>query len=151
MCGSCARPPSSDLAAVCFVLLPESLPESGLLVPHHEEMSCEKEEAGITQKRPRLVEERGAGEGESCTNVHGIPHETIRTLNHQPARRIEGRRSTSSGKCESENAPQSDRRTKRPDNHPNNLRHTNRRRADNARPGQDPGRQVDEQETDKEH
>src|SRR6266851_9227264 len=55
MRGSHPWPPSPDLAAVCFVLLPEGSPQSGLLVAHHENVRCEKEEASIAQKRQRLV------------------------------------------------------------------------------------------------
>src|SRR6266849_127699 len=68
MCRSCPRPPSPDLAAVYFVLLPEGSPQRGLLVPHHEGVRREKEEARIAQKRHRLVEERGAGQRESCAS-----------------------------------------------------------------------------------
>jgi len=46
-------------------------------------VSCDKEEASITQKRKRPVEECGTRKGESCTNVHWIPHEMVRTPNHE--------------------------------------------------------------------
>jgi hypothetical protein len=59
------------------------------------------------------------------------------------------RRASANG-CEREYAPQSDRRTNGPDNHPSNLRHFSRRRAHNARPRQDAARQIDKQEADKE-
>src|SRR5260370_22765163 len=148
--GSYPWPPSPDLAAVCLVLLSEGSPQSGLLVPQHEEVSCEKENTGITQKRPRLVEERGGGQGESGANVHGIAHETVGTLDHQPARRIEGRWSASADGCEGEDAPQRDRSTNCPENHARYRLYPNRRRADDARPRQNAGRQVDEHEADKE-
>jgi hypothetical protein len=112
-------------------------------------VSCDKEDAGITQKGQRLIEERRAGEGEPCPNVHGIPHETVGTLNHQSARRIEWGWSASSDRCEGEYAPQSDRGTSGSDNHASNLRYFNHRGADNARPRQKAGRYVDEQEADK--
>ena len=150
MWGSYARPPSPDLAAVCFVLLPECSPESGLFVPHHESVSCKEEENSIAQKRQRLVEERGAGESEPCPNVHGIPHETVRTLNHQSARRIKGCRSASSDRCEGEYTPQGNCCTSDPDSYPGNLLQFNRRRADNARPRQKAVRYVDEHEADEE-
>src|SRR5574341_1253210 len=98
------RQPSPDPAAVCGVLLPEGSSQSRLLVPHHEEVRCEKEDASITQKWQRLVEERRADQGKPCTNVHGITHKAVGTQYDQSAGRVEGRRSASSDRCEGQYA-----------------------------------------------
>ncbi len=52
--GSYARPASPDLAAVCLVPLPEGPPSRLLLAERHQDVRCEKEEAGIAQKRRRF-------------------------------------------------------------------------------------------------
>jgi hypothetical protein len=107
---------------------------------------CEKEETGITKKRQRLIEDRGAGESKTCTDIHGIPHEPVRTLNHKPARQIEGRWGAFSDKCEGEYPPHSDRRTGESHDDPGDLRRFNRVRPDHTRPRQEPSRKVDKHE-----
>ena len=145
-----AWPPSMDLAAIGFVVGAEGTAESGLLVGQHEEVGGDEEEAGISEKWPRPIEESGAGEGESSADVHGIAHETVRAANYQVARRIEGHGSAFADGCESEDAPQRDDRARGSENHSRNLRDSDDWGADNSRPRQDTGRQVDEQKTDKE-
>lgn len=94
-CGASGRPPAAYLGTIGFVLWSVGSTKSGLFVEEHEEVSCQEEKGSVSEKPPRLVEERGTGEGEPGTDVHGITHETVRTANNQPARRVEGRRSSS--------------------------------------------------------
>ena len=108
--GRYPRAPSPDLAAVRLVLSAECAPESGLLVEHHEEMSSEKEEARVAQEQGRHVEESGAPKGERCTEVHGIAHESVGALSHQPARRIKGGWCAATDGGEGEDAPERDGR-----------------------------------------
>jgi hypothetical protein len=150
VCGAQARQPAAYVTAIGFVVWAEGSAESGLLVGQYEEVSGEKEEAGISQKRPRLVKERRAGERESCAEVHGISYETVGAANHEAAGRIERRRSAFADRGEGVDAPQRDGRACGSKNHPSDLRDCDCRGADNARPRQDAGREVDEQETDKE-
>jgi len=150
VCSAQAWQPAAYVAAIGFVVWAEGSAERGLFVGEHEEVSGEKEEASISQERPRLVKERGAGEGESCPEVHGIADETVGAANHEAAGRIERRRSAFADRGESVDAPQRDGRACGSENHPSDLRDGDYRGADNARPRQDAGREVDEQETDKE-
>src|SRR3989337_2652081 len=54
-------PPSPHPLTVGFVLSPERSPQGRLLVPHHEQVCREEEQPGVTEKRARLIEERGTG------------------------------------------------------------------------------------------
>jgi hypothetical protein len=113
-------------------------------------MRCQKEKACIAQKEQRLVVKGSTSEGETGTNVHGIPHETVGSLNHKSTRRIKGRWRASSDMCKAEDTPQRDRCTSSPDNHSGKLLQFNRGGADNTRPRQETGRHVYKHKADKE-
>ena len=100
-------------------------------------MSREKKQASVNQDRQRLVKKRRASKGDSGADVHGISHETVRPANHESARRIERRRSAFTDECKSEHTPKRNRRTDRPNNHLSDLRRSNDRGPDNARPSQE--------------
>src|SRR3970040_2345549 len=95
-------PPPAHPLTVGFVLSPERSLQGRLLVPHHEQGCREKDQPGVAEKRARLIEECSAGKGEPGADIHGIPHDPVGTLHHEPARRIKWSRGpfTESGEVE---------------------------------------------------
>jgi hypothetical protein len=70
-------PPSPDPTEIRFVFIAESSSQSRLLVQHNEQMSYEKEQAGIDEYRWRLVKERRAGQDHSGADIHRVTYEAI--------------------------------------------------------------------------
>src|SRR6185436_2449661 len=90
--GSYARPPSPDTSAICFIDVPKSALERGLLMPDYKEMSGNQKKAGVTKQWQGLINERGADQGESGPDIHWIPDIPVWSFNNQSARRVERHR-----------------------------------------------------------
>src|SRR3990172_5085487 len=98
-------PPPAHPPTVGFVLSPERSPQGRLLVPHHEQVCREEEQPGVAEKRARLIEECSAGKGEPGADIHGIPHNPVGALHHEPARRIKWRGGPSTEEREAAHTP----------------------------------------------
>src|SRR5262249_1763505 len=107
--------------AIRFVVRSERLAQSWLLMRDHEQVRGEKKNRGVNQDRQRSVENRRAYQGEDRTDIHWVSHESIRSADDQPARRIKRRRRTFAGKYKSEHAPKRDGRASDRNYHSDNL------------------------------